>query len=90
MTLAEAREIFAYWQEHPPTHLALQVIARLLGWTPGPVAASPPPADEIAASAPPGLAVIRGGGIGMPTPADPALLRDKNRALALAAARRSA
>src|ERR1700728_1849438 len=32
MTLAEAGEIFAYWEESPPTHLMVQTIARLLGW----------------------------------------------------------
>jgi hypothetical protein len=66
MALAEAGEIFAYWAENPPTHLMVQVIARLLGWKPAPRAV--PTADDILASAPPGLAVARGGSLGMPAP----------------------
>src|SRR5712691_6856258 len=50
MTLAEAGEIFAYWEENPPPHLLLQTIARLLGWTPKPAPPGPP---QIAAAAPP-------------------------------------
>ena len=59
MTLAEAGEIFAYWEHDPPAHLIVQSIARLLGWTPRPVLSRTPRIDEIAASAPPGLAVER-------------------------------
>jgi hypothetical protein len=31
-TLAEAGEIFRYWEDNPPPHLLLQAVARLLGW----------------------------------------------------------
>ena len=34
MTLAEAGEIFRYWEDNPPMHLMTQIIARLLGWQP--------------------------------------------------------
>jgi hypothetical protein len=83
MTLAEAGEIFAYWQHDPPAHLIVQTIARLLGWTPRPVLARTPPIDEIAASVPPGLVVARGGAIGMPAPVfNSEALRTRNRARA--------
>jgi hypothetical protein len=79
MTLAETGEIFAYWGGHPPTHQMLQVIARMLGWKPE--AAATPPFAEIAAMAPPGLAVASGGDLGMPAPVlDVAALRARNRA----------
>ena len=78
MTLAEAREIFRYWEANPPTHLIVQAIACLLGWSPPP-ALSPPPAD-IAAAPPPGLAVTRGAGLDMPPPIlDAAILRTRNQ-----------
>jgi hypothetical protein len=81
MTLAEAREIFRYWETNPPTHLIVQAIAGLLGWSPPP-ALSPPPAD-IAAAPPPGLTVTRTGSLGMPPPIlDPATLRTRNQARA--------
>jgi hypothetical protein len=83
MTLAEAGEIFAYWERDPPMHLIVQTIARLLGWTPQPARSRPPQIEEIAASAPPGLAVAHGGGIGVPAPVlDPEALRTRNRARA--------
>jgi hypothetical protein len=83
MTLAEAGEIFAYWERDPPAHLIVQTIARLLGWTPPPMLTRPPPIEEIAASAPPGLAVAHGGAIGMPPPVlDPEALRTRNRSRA--------
>ncbi len=66
MTLAEVGEIFAYWERDPPAHLIVQTIARLLGWTPPTCRRAQPQIDEIAASAPPGLAVAHGGTIGMP------------------------
>jgi hypothetical protein len=79
MTIAEAAEIFAYWAENPPPHLLLQAIARMLGWKP--VAGPPPPFADIAALAPPGLAVASAGGIGMPAPVlDIEELRARNRA----------
>lgn len=90
MTLAETGEIFAYWQQNPPPHLMLQAIARLLGWTP-PSAASGgnPPLAEIAAAAPPGLAVTRGEALGLPPPLDDEALRERNRCRAIAIARRN-
>ncbi|HEX5454424.1 MAG TPA: hypothetical protein VFX06_11580 [Stellaceae bacterium] len=75
MTLAEAGEIFAYWQENPPAHLLLQAIARLFGWNP----AVAPSISEIAAAAPPGVVLSRGG-IDMPRPLDAAALAVRNRA----------
>jgi hypothetical protein len=89
MTLAEAGEIFGYWEECPPAHLMLQTIARMLGWIPRPAPADAPPVEEIAAAAPPGLAVTRGGDLGVPLPLDLDALRARNRARAQAIARRS-
>ncbi|HEV8679329.1 MAG TPA: hypothetical protein VGQ90_08135 [Stellaceae bacterium] len=89
MTLDEAGEIFSYWERNPPAHLMLQTIARMLGWTPGPSSAGTPRVDEIVAAAPPGLAVARGGGLGMPAPLDLQALRTRNRAPASAAAARA-
>jgi hypothetical protein len=66
----------------------LQTIARMLGWLPRPAPAGTPPLDEIAAAPPPGLAVARGGDLGMPAPLDLDTLRTRNRARALANARR--
>lgn len=89
MTLAEAGEIFAYWERNPPTHLIVQTIARLLGWTPRPTPSRPPRIEEITASAPPGLAVAQGGATGMPAPIfDPEALRARNRTRAAEMARR--
>jgi hypothetical protein len=88
MTLAEAGEIFAYWERHPPAHLVLHAIARLLGWAPQPV----PDAGGIAAIAaapPPGLAVARNAGLDMPAPVDLDTLRARNRTRAVEIARRS-
>jgi hypothetical protein len=79
MTLAEAGQIFAYWTGHPPAHLMVQAIARVLGWKP----AEPtvPSAAEIIATAPPGLAIATRGDIGMPAPVlDVDALRARNRA----------
>ncbi len=87
MTLAEAGEIFAYWQRDPPAHLIVQTIARLLGWAPRPALSRAPRIDEIAASVPPGLVVARGGTIGMPVPVfDSEVLRTRNRARIVACA----
>jgi hypothetical protein len=92
MTLAQAGEIFRYWEHNPPAYLIVQTIARLLGWAPpdlsnvrsmiAAIATAPPP---------PGLAVIRGSSsLGMPPPLlDPAALRARNRARALQIARRN-
>lgn len=89
MTLAEAGEIFGYWEECPPAHLMLQTIAGMLGWMPRSALANTPPIEQIAASPPPGLAVMRGGDLGMPAPLDLEALRARNRLSALAIARRN-
>jgi hypothetical protein len=89
MTLAEAGEIFAYWAENPPAHLALQTIARLLGWKPREAGPDPSSIAAIAAAAPPGLVVTRNGGLGMPAALDLDDLRARNRARAVAVARRN-
>ncbi|HKS89637.1 MAG TPA: hypothetical protein VJR70_09380 [Stellaceae bacterium] len=86
MTLAEAGEIFAYWEQNPPAHLLLQAIARLLGWAP---ASESAPSETLAAAPPPGLAVARGGDLGMPAPLDAEALRARNRERALAIAHRN-
>jgi hypothetical protein len=80
MTLAETGEIFRYWEQNPPAHLMLQTIARLLGWSPA--TAGQPDPDATLAAPPPGLAVTRGGDIGMPVPVlDAETLRARNRAM---------
>ena len=89
MTLAEAGEIFAYWDDNPPAHLMLQAIARLFGWVPHPVGAVAPGIDEIAAAAPPGLRVTRRADIAMPAPLDRDALQDRNRLRARAIAERN-
>jgi hypothetical protein len=84
MTLAEAGEIFAYWETNPPAHLLLQAIAGMLGWSPRPPAAGS--TGDIAAAPPPGLALARGD-LGLPPPVlDPDALRVRNRARATAIA----
>ena len=88
MTLAEAGEIFRHWEQNPPAHLILQTIARLLGWSPPAAAAPMPDPAELATTPPPGLAVTRGGDIGMPVPVlDAAALRTRNLAAAVHAIR---
>jgi len=82
MTLDEAGEIFAYWEQNPPAHLMLQTIARMLGWAPGRAVGGLPSVEEIVAAAPPGLAMSRGGGLGMPAPLDLDALRALNRSRA--------
>jgi hypothetical protein len=89
MTLVEAGEIFSYWERHPPAHLMLQTIARLFGWVPQAAPAAAMSIGDIAAAAPPGLVVARGGEFGMPAPLDLERLRAKNRARVLAIARRN-
>jgi hypothetical protein len=89
MTLAEAGEIFGYWERDPPAHLIVQTIARMLGWSPQPLSTRRPRIEEIAASAPPGLVIRPDGVIGMPAPIlDPEALRAQNRVRAAAVARR--
>jgi hypothetical protein len=90
MTLAEAGEIFGYWEHSPPAHLMLQTIARLLGWSPSASAVSTGTAEQLAATAPPGLTVMRGGEFGMPPPIlDADTLRQRNLALSAATARQN-
>jgi hypothetical protein len=89
MSLADAAEIFFYWEENPPAHLMLQTIARMLGWMPRPPPAGIPRIADIAAAAPPGLAVTQGGDLGMPAALGIDALRARNRAVALAIARRN-
>jgi hypothetical protein len=82
MTLAEAGEIFRYWEANPPPHLLLQTIARLLGWQPlhrSPAASL----ADLAAAPPPGLAVAPAGTLDLPSPIfDLDTLRSRNRARA--------
>jgi len=61
----------------------------MLGWIPRAAPAGAPPVEEIAAAAPPGLAVARGGDLGMPVPLDLEALRARNRAQAVAIAHRN-
>lgn len=82
MTLADAGEIFGYWEHSPPSHLLLQAIARLLGWTPPASSGDTAGIAQIAAMPPPGLAVTRGGDLGMPPALAADALRDRNRARA--------
>ncbi len=93
MNLAEAGEIFAYWEQNPPAHLMVQTIARLLGWTRRESSSDAMPIADIVAAAPPGLAVARGAslnnGLGMPAPLDVDGLRARNRAHTIAIARRN-
>jgi hypothetical protein len=89
MNLAEAGEIFGYWEANPPAHLMLQTIARMLGWMPPAASPGASMIEDIAAAAPPGLALARGVDLGMPSPLDIDALRMKNQARALAVARRN-
>jgi hypothetical protein len=90
MSLAEAGEIFAYWEQNPPAHLIVQALARLLGWRPPSAAAEAAPIAALAAAPPPGLLVGHPGDRGMPAPVlDAASLRARNRARALAIALRN-
>ena len=87
MTLAEAGEIFRYWEDNPPPYLLLQAIARLFGWQP-PASSTAPSRmmpettlDALTAMPPPGLAVMPATQIAMPPPIlDPAALRTRNHA----------
>ena len=87
MTLADAEEIFEYWEQNPPTYQAAGIIARMLGWKPplepGDAMASEPgadSADQLLAAPPPGLAIQRGASR-RPMP-DIAALRALNQELA--------
>jgi len=87
MTLAEAGEIFRYWEDNPPSHLLLQTIARLLGWQPPASSIASPrmmpetTLDALTAMPPPGLAVMPAIQIAMPQAVfDLETLRTRNRA----------
>jgi hypothetical protein len=81
MTLAEAVEIFRYWQRHPPVHL---LVASALGLK---AKAAPDAGSGLL----PGFGVAEGTALGMPAPVfDLEELRAKNRAQAAAIARRNA
>ncbi|MBV9858757.1 MAG: hypothetical protein JO038_01425 [Alphaproteobacteria bacterium] len=83
MTLAEAAEIFRYWEAHPPAHLLL---GGLFGRKPANRSVVIGRGEEL----PPGLAAIRGE-LGMPMPElDPEGLRRRNRARAAEIAMRNA
>ncbi|HEX3861766.1 MAG TPA: hypothetical protein VHY35_08730 [Stellaceae bacterium] len=88
MSLAEAGEIFGYWEANPPPHLMLQAIARLIGWVPQPASGGASPIGDIAATPPPGMVVQRDVDFGMPAPLDAAALRGRNRARAVERAKR--
>jgi len=97
MTLAEAGEVFCYWEQNPPAHLMLQTIARLIGWQPPRLSqdsAAPQPSTaalaDLAAAPPPGLAVLPPGTVAMPPPIfDLATLRARNVGRARSAAQGS-
>ena len=83
MTLAEAGEIFRYWEDNPPPHLLLQTIARLLGWQPSRTQSqsSIDALAQLAAMPPPGHAVMRATQIVMPEAVfDLETLRTRNAA----------
>ena len=84
MTLAEAGEIFRYWEANPPPHLLLQAIARLLGWQPAHASQHDTAGTalaQLAAMPPPGLAVRPATEVAMPPPIfDPETLRARNQA----------
>ena len=84
MTLAEAGEIFRYWEDNPPPYLLLQAIARLLGWQPAHASQHDRPGEalaQLAAMPPPGLAVRPATEIAMPPPTfDLETLRARNHA----------
>ncbi|MBV9861885.1 MAG: hypothetical protein JO267_07030 [Alphaproteobacteria bacterium] len=82
MTLAEAGEIFRYWERHPPVHLLLAAVLGVRSRRSGPA----PSADAL----PPGLARAGDAALGMPQPVfDVEELRRRNRARALGSARGS-
>jgi hypothetical protein len=90
MTLAEAAEIFRYWEQNPPTHLMLQTIGRLLGWAPPARINGTPQIEGLMAAPPPGLVVTRGDELDMPAPLlDSDALRARNLALAVTLARQN-
>jgi hypothetical protein len=81
MTLAEAAEIFRYWEAHPPVHL---LVAAVFGVKAKPVAPE-------GSGLPPGFAVSQVAAFGMPAPVfDLNEMRTRNRARAIDIARRNA
>ena len=89
MTLAEAGEIFGYWQElsAAASDAADDRAHVRLDASPGTGGRAANRGDRRGAA--PGLAVARGGDLGMPAPLDLDALRARNRASALAIARRN-
>ncbi len=86
MTLAEAGEIFRYWEAHPPPHLLLAAV-----FGAKPKIASSLTSELDVASLPPGIAVVHHGNLGMPAPVlDLEEMRGRNRRRALAIAQRNA
>jgi hypothetical protein len=67
MYLAEAAEIFTFWERHPPPYHTIAVIAQMLGWTPETRRSGDTAAEQLFAAPPPGLALARGG-TGLPEP----------------------
>lgn len=85
----QVAEIFASWEERPPTHIIAQTIAMLLGWKPRRRQAHTTTAD-IQNAPPPGMAVTRGES-GMPAPLlDADALGERNRQRMLEIARANA
>jgi len=81
MTLAEAAEIFRYWELHPPVHL---LVASVFGVKAG-------SAPQKAPVLPPGFAAAQVATLGMPAPVfDLDDMRARNRARAAVIARRNA
>lgn len=97
MYLAEAMEIFAYWERHPPVYQLVSIIAQGLGWKPAaassamPAATGSPTDNILAGAAKLGVAVTHGGDAGMPAPIlDLDAFRERNRQRMLDIALRNA
>lgn len=94
MTLAEAEEVFGYWEQQPPTCHLVSIIAQMLGWVPERRPAGDKKetmsAGEIAAEAAKfGMPVVSGG-LGMPAPVlDIDAFREKIRPRLVEIARRN-
>lgn len=91
MYLAEAEEVFYYWQDHPPTYQMVDLIARMLGWE-GPKTrendGNPP---EMNLALPPEMAAAIGRAAGVPAPiVSLDQMREKNRQKAIEIAKRNA
>ncbi|HEX3884744.1 MAG TPA: hypothetical protein VHW66_18975 [Stellaceae bacterium] len=51
MTIADAEEIFSYWESSPPTHHMAQTIAAMFGWKPKQRAPAPSDVTAVVADA---------------------------------------